>query len=153
MKLRDVHEDDLGVLFAQQCEPEAARMAEFSPRDQDAFMTHWRSNVLGNASAETRIIELDGEVAGYVTRWGARDKWFLGYWLGERYWGRGVATAAVARFVKIDVVRPLHAIVASRNVASIRVLAKCGFVELVDPSERATVLADDEDGILLRLDV
>ena len=43
MALRDVHEDDLATLFEHQRDPEAARMAAFSPRERDAFMTHWTS--------------------------------------------------------------------------------------------------------------
>jgi len=56
----------------------------------------------------------------------------LGYWLGEAYWGRGIATAATRALVKWafgerDFVR-LEAGVFSWNPASARVLEKVGFV-------------------------
>jgi len=55
----------------------------------------------------------------------------LGYWLGEPYWGRGIATAAVSRmvdfgFVDLDLVR-LQALVFARNPLSAHVLEKVGF--------------------------
>ncbi len=56
----------------------------------------------------------------------------IGYWLGRRWWGRGLATAAVSHFVPwvhetFGFVR-LFAEVFETNPASMRVLEKCGFV-------------------------
>ena len=56
----------------------------------------------------------------------------LGYWLGEEYWGRGIATRAIRAMVvhgfqKLGLVR-IYARVFERNVASMRVLEKAGFV-------------------------
>jgi RimJ/RimL family protein N-acetyltransferase len=55
----------------------------------------------------------------------------LGYWVGEPYWRKGIATAVVAAFAPPvmkthDLVR-LEARVFSWNDASMRVLEKCGF--------------------------
>ena len=55
----------------------------------------------------------------------------LGYWLGRAWWGRGLATAAVGRFVPwaaetFGFLR-LFAEVFETNPASMRVLEKCGF--------------------------
>jgi RimJ/RimL family protein N-acetyltransferase len=55
----------------------------------------------------------------------------LGYWLGEPYWGKGIASAAVPvvvdfGFRELDLVR-LQALVFARNTASAHVLEKCGF--------------------------
>lgn len=55
----------------------------------------------------------------------------IGYWLGEPFWGKGIATEAVRALVKyafanFDFVR-LHAVVKEWNPASMRVLEKCGF--------------------------
>lgn len=56
----------------------------------------------------------------------------LGYWLGEPYWGRGIATRAVQAmtewgFATLDVNR-IFAYVFAWNPASARVLEKAGFV-------------------------
>lgn len=55
----------------------------------------------------------------------------IGYWLGEPFWGRGIATAAVIAvtgyaFTRHDLVR-LHAGVFEWNPASARVLEKAGY--------------------------
>ncbi len=56
----------------------------------------------------------------------------IGYWLGEPYWGKGIATEAVRQLVEIGfadatLVR-IYAGIFSSNPASMRVLAKNGFV-------------------------
>ena len=56
----------------------------------------------------------------------------IGYWLGEAYWSRGIATEAVRAmteyaFANFDVCR-IYATVFESNPASIRVLEKAGFV-------------------------
>jgi RimJ/RimL family protein N-acetyltransferase len=126
VRLRRVREDDLPILFEHELDPEANRMANFPPRDRDAFMAHW-TRILGDASLVAEAIELDGEIVGNIGSWvqdGERD---VGYWIGREHWGAGVATAALrALLVNIDE-RPLFAYVVEHNIGSIRVLEKCGF--------------------------
>ena len=55
----------------------------------------------------------------------------IGYWLGEAFWGRGIATAAVRvttdyAFARFDLTR-LYAGVFAWNTASTRVLEKAGY--------------------------
>ncbi|MEO9482807.1 MAG: GNAT family protein [Ekhidna sp.] len=55
----------------------------------------------------------------------------VGYWIGEPYWGNGIATQALSliteyAFSQLDVIR-LYAIVFSPNDTSKRVLEKCGY--------------------------
>lgn len=148
MPLRDVQEDDLEIFFEQQREPEANRMARVPARDRDAFVTHWRTNVLGSPGVETKTIVVDGEVAGNVVSWEKDGRRLIGYWLGKAYWGRGVATRAVAEFVADhDKARPLFAHVAVQNGGSMRVLEKCGFARVGD----AVTAADGVEELLMRL--
>ena len=129
MTLRDVTEEDLPILFEQQCDPEANRMAAFPARDRDAFMTHWRTNVLGNSTSLKKAIVLDGEVAGNIGSWEQDGKRLIYYWIGRAYWGRGVATVALAELLaNHEKTRPIYAHVATGNIGSIRVLEKCGFL-------------------------
>jgi RimJ/RimL family protein N-acetyltransferase len=56
----------------------------------------------------------------------------IGYWLSELYWGQGIVTDAVSAIVPVaferyDIVR-LQAGIFSPNIASMRVLEKCGFI-------------------------
>jgi len=124
--LRNVTEEDLPILFEHQRDAVALRMAAFSSRERDAFLVHWRTNVLRPENT-TRTIVADGVVAGYVGSWDQDGKRLVGYWIAREQWGKGIATRALTRFLAIEARRPLHAWVAVHNVGSIRVLEKCGF--------------------------
>ena len=56
----------------------------------------------------------------------------IGYYVGKRYWGKGIAAAAVRLVVKDIFVNPsvcrIYAEIFAPNSASARVLEKCGFV-------------------------
>ena len=76
----------------------------------------------------------------------------IGYWLGEPFWGRGIATAALRAvtdyaFAQHDLVR-LHAAVYEWNPASARVLEKVGYV--LEGRLRKSVTRDGQtiDGLL-----
>ena len=134
MQLRDVVEGDLPIFLANQRDPEAVAMAQSPSRDRDAFMEHWRTTVLGNPRSKPKTIVVDGDVVGYVSSWDANGERVVGYWIGRTYWGRGIATAALARFVADhETTRPLFAYVHVQNVGSVRVLEKCGFRRVGDP--------------------
>ena len=127
--LREVVEGDLPILYEHECDREAAAMAAFPSRDRDAFMAHW-ARTLANDSALTWTIVCEGEVAGNIGCWEADGHRFVGYWIGREFWGRGLATQALAELVDMVEARPLYAHVVKSNVASIRVLEKNGFVEV-----------------------
>lgn len=60
-----------------------------------------------------------------------RNSCEIGYWIGEPFWSKGIATEAVGwlakyAFEKLGKVR-IHTGVFEYNVASMRVLEKCGF--------------------------
>jgi RimJ/RimL family protein N-acetyltransferase len=127
--LRDVHADDLDAFFEHQREPEANEMAIFPARDRETFDAHWR-RILADGSVIKKTIVREGEVAGNIGSWQQDGKRLVGYWVGREFWGKGVATRALAEFVEEVPERPLHAWVATSNVGSIRVLQKCGFVQV-----------------------
>ncbi len=71
----------------------------------------------------------------------------IGFWLGRRYWNRGIASDAVRRFCDwlfasdTKLVR-IQADVFQWNVASMRVLAKAGF--LLEGRLRKAAVKDDQ---------
>jgi [ribosomal protein S5]-alanine N-acetyltransferase len=80
-------------------------------------------------------IEYQGEYVGNISLSKGKDVYRksaeIGYFIGEPYWNRGIATAAVNLiteygFVDLDIVR-VHTGVYEHNTASQRVLEKCGF--------------------------
>ena len=126
--LREVRHDDLPIFFEHQADPAANRMANFPPREREAFMAHW-ATILDDPTCLVRTVQLDDEVAGNVVSWSHDTERDVGYWIGREHWGAGLATAALQIFLAELEERPLHAHVVETNVGSIRVLEKCGFVQ------------------------
>ena len=73
------------------------------------------------------------------------------YWLGKAYWGRGIATQALAAFLRVQQRRPLIARVAKDNIASIRVLQKCGFVLTAETKGFANARGAEIEEVILTL--
>lgn len=128
--LREMVDDDLHAFFAQQLDPEANRMAAFinrDPSDHDAFAAHW-GRIRRNPTVILRTILVGDGVAGYVSSYEDDGQQEITYWLGREYWGRGIATRALAAFLEsASTRRPIRARVAQDNAGSLRVLQKCGF--------------------------
>ena len=145
--LRDVTEADLETFFEHQRDPKACAMASFPPRDRDAFLMRWWTT-LDDAAIAKQTITVGDEIAGYVASWSDGGRRLLAYWLGSAFWNRGVASAAVAEFLsRHETTRPLHAYVAVSNVASRRVLEKCGFHPIGEPAKGK----DGVDEVLMEL--
>ena len=122
-------EEEFPIFFEHQLEPAARRMAAFTPKDptdREAFVERWRKVLADNAITKATLV-LDGRVIGMIVSFERLGKPEVTYWLGQEYWGRGLATRALARFVQLLETRPLYARAAKDNIASIRVLEKCGF--------------------------
>jgi RimJ/RimL family protein N-acetyltransferase len=126
VQIRDVEDADLDTFFEQQLDPEATRMAAFPARERDAFMAHW-AKIRADRTVDLRTISVGGRVAGNIVSWDQDGKREVGYWIGRPFWGRGIASSALALFLDVVAARPLYAYVAAHNAGSIRVLEKCGF--------------------------
>ncbi|KAK8049546.1 Acetyltransferase [Apiospora phragmitis] len=80
----------------------------------------------------------EGEFAGGMGLTPGRDvrsrTWELGYWIGQKFWGQGIATTAVQAFVRwafqtFPELHRLEAEVYQMNAGSMRVLEKAGFTK------------------------
>ena len=127
--LRDVEASDIAFFYEHQLDQEACRMAAFPSRDWASFEAHWE-NVLAADDVITRTVLVDGEIAGNIGSFTQHGRREVGYWIDRTFWGRGVATRALAALLEIEPERPLHAAAAERNLGSQRVLEKCGFVRI-----------------------
>lgn len=128
--LRDTVKSDLETFFEQQLDPEANRMTAFTsknPYDRRAFDAHW-AQIFADARIVIKTILANDRLAGYILH----HPWFgepeVTYWLGRDFWGKGIASAALAEFVRHEKIRPLYGRVARDNIASRRVLENSGFV-------------------------
>jgi RimJ/RimL family protein N-acetyltransferase len=95
----------------------------------------WLDMVVGQKPETNFAIEVAGEAVGgigFTVQFDvARRSAEIGYWLGEEFWGRGIATEALIAvtdhaFSHYDVCR-LFAHVFDWNSASARVLEKAGY--------------------------
>ena len=86
-------------------------------------------------NALTKAIEYQGELVGTVgitpqTGWKEHSA-EIGYWVGEEYWGKGIATEALRAMSDLAFstmkYKKLFAPVLGPNKASMRVLEKCGY--------------------------
>jgi RimJ/RimL family protein N-acetyltransferase len=148
--LRDVVEADLPTLFEHQMDPEANRMAAFTPRNKDEFFVHWNKILVDDTVAKKTIL-FNGQVAGSIVSFERDGEREVGYWIGREYWGRGIATKALSVFLDHVKARPLFAHVAKYNVASIRVLEKCGFTVSRRLKAIATDRGEEVEEVVLRL--
>jgi len=148
--LRDVTEDDLPIFFDHQLDPEATQMAAFSARDRQTFMAHW-TKILADETITKKTILVDGHVAGNIVCFEQFGERLIGYWIGKHYWGKGVATRALAAFLGHVKTRPLYAHVAKHNIASIRVLEKCGFIICGEDKAVSDTFGEEVEEVILKL--
>jgi RimJ/RimL family protein N-acetyltransferase len=154
--LREVEDADLELFFAHQQDVEAIRMAAYTaedPGDRAAFDGHWQ-RIRASEDITVRTILVGGAVAGHVASYVDADvgEPEVTYWIGREHWGRGVATAALEAFLAVVGTRPLFARAAKDNVASRRVLEKCGFAVVGESRGVASGRGAEVDEVLLRLD-
>ena len=102
----------------------------------EADADHWFS-IVGQSGRDIHLaIEFRGSAVGGIGAIAGegvfRRTCQFGYWLGEPYWGQGIATAAARAFVRHlqdeQLFARLEAPVFQWNPASMRVLEKVGFV-------------------------
>jgi len=152
--LRDVTENDLDILFEQQRDPAANRMAAFTakdPADREAFAEHW-ARILGDDAIVKKTVVHERRVVGHVLSFERFGKPEVSYWIGRRYWGRGLATRALSGLLVDLKERPLYARVAKDNVASLRVLEKCGFTIFDEGRAFSNARGEDVEEFILVLD-
>lgn len=159
VSLRPVNESDLPIFFEQEQDPDARHMAAFThpdPTNRAAFMAHW-ARVRSDPENISRAILWDGQVVGSIFSWvesgdaGERTR-ELGYWLGKPYWGKGIATRALALLLREIPTRPIFAHAARDNLGSIRVLEKCGFAIISEDMYYAQARGTEIPEVLLKLD-
>jgi RimJ/RimL family protein N-acetyltransferase len=136
IRLRRTAPADLPALFEMQSDPESNQMAGTKPRTREVFFKVWDGHFV-NPAINSRVIEIDGangpEIVGGISCFqavegkdeAARD--CVGYWIAKPHWGKGVASRALAMFLKEESRRPLHATTASSNLPSRHILEKSGF--------------------------
>lgn len=113
-------------------------------------MAHWKKTV-ADSSVVQKTVLFNGKVAGNMVCFEQLGEREVGYWLGKEYWGKGIATRALEQFLKQIETRPLYAHVAKQNIASRRVLEKCGFTISGEDRSFSQILGNDIEEYILIL--
>lgn len=124
--------DDLETLFVFQTNKEAGRMAAFMPKDPDDkafYMEKW-SKIVENPEIRMRTLRFNTTIVGSVAHFDMMGGIHVAYWIDQPYWGKGLATEGLRKFLEEAVTRPLFARVAYDNYGSQKVLEKCGFKQI-----------------------
>jgi len=148
--LRNIEASDLPIFFEHQRDPVANQMAAFPARDREAFMVHW-AKIMKDDSVILKAILFEGQIAGNVLSFVMAGEREVGYWIGREFWGRGIATQALSLFLPHITTRPLYAHVAKHNIASRRVLEKCGFVISGEDKDFVNMHGQKIEGFILKL--
>lgn len=152
IELRDVTEDDFAIFFEHQRDEVASRMAAFGTRDPDAgsFAARWAKS-RADAGTTQKAIVVAGHVVGFVATFVYDQKLQVTYGVARSHWGRGIASAALSALLASVTTRPLYASAAADNVASLRVLQKCGFVVCGSATSFAGARGEDVLEVFLEL--
>lgn len=159
IRLREVRADDVEVFHLHQQDRESRRRAAFTAAAADdpaAHAARWE-RLLATESVVARTILCDDRVAGHVARFERDGVPEVTYWIGREFEGAGIATAALGAFLHRlhhqhrGPGRPLVARAAAENVASIRVLEKCGFAVTGRGRAFAEARGEEIDEIVLTL--
>ena len=95
----------------------------------------WIESAMLESPAMNFAIDMDGEAIGGIGLIFNTDVYIMsaeiGYWIGEDYWGKGIATEAIRQMIEysfyyFDIVR-IYAEVFENNKSSMRALEKNGF--------------------------
>lgn len=149
VRVRNVTPDDLPRMYEMQLDPESNRLAVTIPRTAEVFDAHW-ADALRDPSVTAKAILLGEALVGYVACFPRDGRANVGYWISREHWDKGIASRALGLLLLEVVERPVYALVATSNGASLRVLQKCGFVvERVQVSPASDRYPECEEAVLV----
>lgn len=95
---------------------------------------------------------VDARGAGCLARFEMLGEAEVGDWLGREFGGRGIGTQALTLFLREMTERPVFARVAKDNLASLRVLTKCGFTIIGENKDFAPRRGVETEEWILKLE-
>ena len=124
--------DELDIFFQFQLDKEANFLAAFTSKDpynKTAYIEKY-SKHLSDPTINMQTIKANDVIAGSVAKFVIENDAEITYWIDKKFWGQGVATAALKILLKTEPVRPIYGRVAFDNYGSQKVLEKCGFEKI-----------------------
>lgn len=156
LRMRRVQSDDIDAIHAIMSDAETMQFWSTPPHSTLAETKRWFASMMEADQAgesDEFILEHNGVAIGKLGAWRLPE---IGFFLHRDFWGQGLASEALLRFIHYSRDLGLDRLTADvdpRNSACLRLLAKCGFRETGRKS--ATYLVDGQtcDSVYLRLDL
>src|SRR5882762_4188786 len=107
--LRKTEIIDLESFYIFQLDNEANYLAAFTskdPADKTAYLQKY-SKFLNDRTINMQTIIVDQIIAGSVAKFEMEGEAGITYWIDKKYWGKGVATMALKKFLTIENTRPI----------------------------------------------
>lgn len=132
VELRLTNQNDLETLFLFQLDEDANYLAAFTsknPSDKNAYLEKW-TRLLSDEKVNIRTVFLENEIAGSIAKFEMEGDTEITYWIGKEFWGKGIASSALKKFLEIEKTRPIFGRIAFDNLGSKKVLENCGFSKI-----------------------
>lgn len=153
--LRRARLSDAIAMHAILSDPIAMRYWSTPPHGELAQTERWMASMVepDSAASDDFIVTLEGAVIGKLGAWKLPE---VGFLVARNCWGRGYGVEAMAAFIerrRALCSTELTADVDPRNAASLKLLARCGFVE-THRAEGTWQVGDELcDSVYLRLEL
>lgn len=151
--LRQSEISDLEYFFKFQLDEEANYLAAFTsknPSDKAAYFEKYTKH-FNDPAINNMTILIDETIAGSIAKFVMEGDAEITYWIDKNFWGKGVATEALKKFMTIENIRPIFARVAFDNFGSQKVLEKCGFVKIGSDKGFANARQEETEEFIYRL--
>ncbi len=132
VNLRPTKKSDLEFFFQFQLDEEANHLAAFTLKnhtDKEAYVEKYTKH-LNDPTIHMQTILVDETIAGSIAKFEMEGDAGVTYWLDRSFWGKGIATTALKKFLTLENTRPIFGRVAFDNFGSQRALEKCGFAKI-----------------------
>jgi RimJ/RimL family protein N-acetyltransferase len=132
IQLRRTEISDLPYFFQFQLDEEARYLAAFTPKDQadlTAYL-HKFTKLLSDPTVNNQTILVGNVIAGSIAKFVMEGEAEITYWIDRNWWGMGIASMALQKFLEMEMNRPIYGRVAYDNFGSQKVLEKSGFVKV-----------------------
>jgi RimJ/RimL family protein N-acetyltransferase len=132
ISLTKTTKEELHALFQMQLHPEANYLAAFTALDSTnkaAYLEKYAKH-LDDPTINMQTIKANGAIIGSIAKFVVAQDAAITYWIDRKFWGLGIATHALRRFLQMEPSRPLFGRVAFDNYGSQRVLERNGFIQV-----------------------
>ncbi len=151
--LRRACSDDLAMFHAAMSDPDVMRYWSTPPHEDLATSRDWVEAMIAADPhiSDDFVIEVAGQPIGKLGCWRTPE---IGYLLHRDFHGRGYASEALAAFIAYMRGRGLPALKADvdpRNLASLRLLERAGFMETARVAGTWLVAGELCDSVYLKL--